>query len=506
MPAPLVEMTGISKRFPGVVANDQVHLAVRAGEVRALLGENGAGKTTLVSILAGLYQPDAGAIFWKGRRVALRSPRDASRLGIGMVHQHFKLVPSFTATENVLLGSSGTQHLAHALEVRRRLRQLGQEYGLDVDPDVPIWQLSVGEQQRVELLRQLYMGADLLILDEPTAALTPQESRHLFGVLRTMAAQGHGLIVITHKLPEVMSAADTITVLRHGRVMGEFVRTETDERTLASLMIGRSPREMSFASRSPPGLPIMTMHEVGCLSDRGYPALRGASLEVRVGSILGVAGVAGNGQRELAQVLTGLRRITSGRIRVGGLDLTGAEPDEFLRAGVLHVPEDRLGTGLAPGLSVWENLSLRIYRRPPFVKRGLLNLRLARSRAMDLAIRFDVRVPSVDFPVRYLSGGNLQKAIVAREISAGPRVLVAADPTRGLDIAATELVHRYLLEERQAGVAVLLISEDLDELLLLADRILVLYRGQVMGLTDAATADRQQLGLWMAGVRSEAEA
>ena len=499
----LVEMTGITKRFPEVIANDRVDLVVREGEVRALLGENGAGKTTLVNILAGLYQPEEGEIRWRGTRVAIRSPRDASRLGIGMVHQHFTLVPSFTVVENVLLGIQG--HGEAIGVVAARLAQLGREYGLAVDPRARVGQLSVGEQQRVELLRQLYLGARLLILDEPTAALTPQESSHLFEVVRAMAGQGHGVILITHKLPEVMAVADTITVLRHGKVTGSLRRDSTNESSLAALMVGHALKGVVVGPRTPPGAPVFSLEDVSCLSDRGYTALHHLTLHLRAGSVLGIAGVAGNGQRELAEVASGLRRPAAGRIIVGGKDLTGAPPGVFIRAGVFHVPEDRLGTGLAPGLRVWENLNLRVYSRPPINRRGFLDLGAARHHARGMAAHFNVQAPSLELPVRFLSGGNLQKVVLARELSSAPVVLIAAHPTRGLDVAATELVHRLLLDGRRAGMGVLLISEDLDELLVLADRILVLYRGQVIGETAAATADRQLLGLWMAGIRQGVE-
>ncbi|MGQ0572096.1 MAG: ABC transporter ATP-binding protein [Armatimonadota bacterium] len=483
-----------------MLANDRIHFAVRTGEIRALLGENGAGKTTLVSILAGLYQPDEGDIRWRGRRVAIRSPREAARLGIGMVHQHFKLVLSFTVTENVMLGLAESGPSLR--EVAQRLTALGREYRLEVDPSARVWQLSVGEQQRVELLRQLYLGAQLLILDEPTATLTPQESQELFNVLQFMADQGHGIILITHKLPEVMAAAHTITVLRQGRVVANLARHETDEQRLASLMVGRSPQRLSPRSRVL-GPPLLSLHGISCMSDRGLLALSSVDLEVRAGSIVGIAAVAGNGQKELSEVCTGLRPVSGGRVLVDERDLTGAGPAIFFRAGVTFVPEDRLGTGLSPGLTVWENLCLRMYSLPPLCRRGMLNLEAARALAEGFVTRFGIVTPSLDVPVRYLSGGNLQKVVLAREISARPRVLVASFPTRGLDVASTELVQESLVSQAEAGVAVLLISEDLDELLLLSDRIVALYRGQIMGQVETSRADRQQIGLWMGGVRSD---
>jgi general nucleoside transport system ATP-binding protein len=500
---PVVELVGVTKRFPGVVANDRVDLAVQAGEVRALLGENGAGKSTLVNILAGLYQPDDGEIRWEGRPVRIRSPRHASQLGVGMVHQHFKLVPSFTATENVMLGLTGTRARLTPREVAQRLAGLGQGYGLQVEPDARVWQLSVGEQQRVEILRQLFMGARLLILDEPTAVLTPQEAEHLFRVLRGIAGQGHGVILITHKLPEVMAVADTITVLRQGKVAGHRARAETDMQSLAALMVGRSLSPVMSGSRPEPGPEVLRLEDVHCLSDRGLPALAGVTLSVRAGTVLGVAGVAGNGQRELADLAAGLRPVKGGRVLVGGRDLTGRGAAAFASAGVQYIPEDRLGTAVAPGLSVWENLSLRSYRTEPVLRFGLMDLRAMQERARKLAGEFRLVAASDRMPVRYLSGGNLQKVVLAREVSAGPRLLVASYPSRGLDVGATELVHRQLLAERDRGVASLLISEDLDELLALADRVVVLYRGRVMGEAEAREADPRQLGLWMAGVAGE---
>lgn len=492
-------MLDITKHFPGIIANNRVHFDLRAGEVHALLGENGAGKSTLMSILTGLYRPDEGEIRLRGRRVAFRSPRDAIAAGIGMVHQHFKLVSSFTVTENILLGQNEPGLWLHGEETERRVKDISARYGLQVDPSARIWQLSVGEQQRVEIVKMLYLGADVLILDEPTAVLTPQEADELFRALKEMAARGHGVVIITHKLREAMAVADRVTVLRGGVNVGTLSAAEADEGTLARMMVGREV--MGRVEKAPynPGPPVLEVRNLHVIGDRGLPAVRGVDLEVRVGEILGIAGVAGNGQRELAEALAGLRRPTDGRIVIDGHDCTGRSPRAAMAAGLSLIPEDRLGMGLVPNLDLPDNVILKDYRRPPIARGWFVDRRAAVERTRRIVKEFDVRAADIGIPVKLLSGGNAQKLLLGRELSNRPRVLVAMFPVRGLDVGAIEAVHTILCRERDGGTGVLLISEDLDELLKLADRIAVLYEGRVMGIVDAATADVQTIGLMMAG-------
>lgn len=497
----LVEMRGITKRFPGVLANDNVNLDLRAGEVHALLGENGAGKTTLMCILSGLYQPDAGVVLVEGRPVLFRSPRDAIRAGIGMVHQHFRLVEPFTVAENVILGLDRPRFTLDLPRVEAEVAALGERHGLKVDPRARIWQLSVGEQQRVEILKMLYRGARVLILDEPTAVLTPREARELFAVLRQMAASGRVIVFISHKLQEVMEVADRITVLRAGRNVATLASGATSPQELARLMVGREVSPCYDRVRRPPGEVLLSVEEVTALGDRGLPALRGLSLEVRAGEILGIAGVSGNGQRELAEVICGLRRPVRGTVRVAGVDVTGCAPARIIDCGLSLIPEDRLGTGLVPSLNVCDNVILKAYRRPPLSRGAFLQPREIRRYARDLVEQFAIKVPGLDVAVRKLSGGNLQRLLLAREISGKPRVLVAVHPTRGLDVGATEAIHRLLLEQRDRGAAILLISEDLDEIMALSDRVAVMYEGQIVGEVPGGEASLEEVGLMMAGVR-----
>ncbi|MEW6546148.1 MAG: ABC transporter ATP-binding protein [Bacillota bacterium] len=494
-------MRGITKRFPGVLANDGVNLSVQAGEVHALLGENGAGKTTLMSVLSGLYQPDAGEILVEGRPVVFRSPRDAIRAGIGMVHQHFRLVEPFTVAENVTLGLDRPRFALDLGRVEAEVARLGDRHGLKVDPRARIWQLSVGEQQRVEILKMLYRGARVLILDEPTAVLTPQEARELFAVLRQMAASGRAIVFISHKLQEVMEVADRITVLRGGRNVATLAKAATTPRELAHLMVGREVSVSYDRADRPPGEVLLSLEGVEAMSDRGFLALRGLSLKVHAGEIVGIAGVSGNGQRELAEVISGLRPVVGGTVRVGGRELTGCHPARIIECGLSLIPEDRLGTGLVPTLPVCDNVILKGYRRPPICRGAFLQWAEIRRQARSLVEEFAVKVPSLDAPVRKLSGGNLQRLLLAREISARPRVMVAVHPTRGLDVGATAGVHGLLLQQRDAGAAILLISEDLDEIMALSDRIAVMYEGQIVGEVMAREARLEEIGLMMAGVR-----
>lgn len=495
----MVEMRGVTKRFPGVVANHDVTLRVSAGEIHALLGENGAGKSTLMSILAGLYQPDEGQIILRGRPVDIRSPKDALDLGIGMVYQHFMLVKPMTVAENIILGLDSSRFVLDLPSVEREVAELSRRYGLAVDPKAAIWQLSVGEQQRVEILKLLYRGADILILDEPTAVLTPQESEELGRTLRNMAAEGKSVIFITHKLDEVMSFAHRVTVLRGGKVTATVDVANTTKQELARLMVGR---DVSFhIEKEPvrPGSVVLEVENLQARNEKGLPALRGVSFTIREGEILGIAGVAGNGQQELADVIAGLRRATGGRVRLLGRDITNCSPYEAAQAGVSYVPGDRLGVGLAPNMTVSDNLIMKGYRHAPLGNGPFLNFSAIHDFAHQLIDRFNIACPSAATPVRMLSGGNLQKTILAREISAGRGLLIAVHPTRGLDIGATKAVQQTLLAERARGTAILLIGEDLDELIEMSDRIAVMYEGEIVGIRPTEGVDIEELGLMMAG-------
>jgi simple sugar transport system ATP-binding protein len=501
-----VEMTGITKRFAGVVANDAVNFTAQAGEVHALLGENGAGKSSLMSVLAGLYHPDVGTMAINGQPVQFRSPRDAIAHGVGMVYQHFMLVDSLTVAENAVLGRRGGGLRLDTAGVEQELARLSERYRLRVDPRARIWQLSVGEQQRVEILRLLYRGAKILIFDEPTAVLTPQEAADLVQTLRHMAAEGFCIIFISHKLDEVLAVADRITVLRRGRVVATTEARSSDRRGLARLMVGR---EVEFKVNRPaaaPGHVVLSVQGLQAHGDRGLPALAGVDLQICEGEILGVAGVAGNGQRELAEVITGLRPATGGHIRLWGREMTGRSPRQMVAAGVAHVPEDRIGTGLIPSLDIVDNLILKNYRQPPVAQGPFLNGYAADAFSDRLIEEYNVATPGRTVRVGLLSGGNQQKVLLARELAGEPKLLVAVHPTRGVDIGATEAIHELLMAQRARGAAILLISEDLDELLALSDRITVLYEGRIMGTVDAATADIAHLGLLMAGGGGEPSA
>jgi simple sugar transport system ATP-binding protein len=497
-------MQGITKRFPGVLANDAVDFDAAAGEVHALLGENGAGKSTLSNILTGLYRPDEGAISVYGEPVHFDSPSDAIDAGIGMVHQHFRLVSPFTVAENIILGEhrpEARRFIVHPRRIERHVTGLGERYGVAVDPRARIWQLSVGEQQRVEILKALYREARILILDEPTAVLTPQESEALFETLRAMAREGRTVIFISHKLHEVKAVADRVTVLRGGRNVATVTAADATRRELAALMVGR---EVELAKRverlMPHGEGAALYVEGLCVQgDRGEEAIRNMTLAVREGEIVGVAGVAGNGQRELAEAITGMRPLSNGSVCVGARELRTGDPRVAIAAGVAHVPEDRLGTGVAAGLSIAENSVLKSYRHRGISRGPIMNWGMIRKVALDLIRRYDVATPGPKLPARDLSGGNLQKLIVGREFSSAPKVLVAASPTRGLDVGAIETVHAYLRQAAESGVAVLLISEDLDEIRALADRIVVVYEGELSGEFDPEQATVEEIGLAMAG-------
>jgi general nucleoside transport system ATP-binding protein len=494
-----VSMQGITKRFPGVVANDRVDFEAAVGEVHALLGENGAGKSTLSHILTGLYRPDEGRIMLDGAQVDFASPREAIDAGVGMVHQHFRLVPRFTVAENLVLGDrrgAGRNFRIHPGAVESQVRELGERYSLALGPRARIWQLSVGEQQRVEILKALYQEARILILDEPTAVLTPSEADALFATVRRMAEEGRTVIFISHKLHEVKAVSDRVTVLRGGKTVATASTADATPQSLAELMVGREIETVGrHGSARPESRPVLELHDVWVDGDRGVPALAGVTLTVRSGELVAVAGVAGNGQRELAEAIAGLRRCTKGSIRVVGEPVKNGDARASFDAGVGYVPEDRLGTGVSPSLSIAMNVDLRAFRggsAGPF-----LRLRRMRDRAVEAIRRFDIRGATPELRTDYLSGGNVQKVVIAREFDAKPSLLVAAAPTRGLDVAAVEQVHAYLLEAVEFGAGVLLISEDLDEILGLNDRILVMYEGRLSEVEDRDSVS--EIGLRMAG-------
>jgi simple sugar transport system ATP-binding protein len=496
-----VDMRAITKQFPGVLANDHVDFSVRAGEIHALVGENGAGKSTLMNTLYGLIHPDSGEIYINGKLVHITGPRDAIALGIGMVHQHFMLIPVFSVGENIMLGrepvaSYGFYDRARA---RRLINDLAKQYGLALDPDARMGDLPVGLQQRAEIVKVLYRGADILILDEPTGVLTPQESKELFRVLRDLVKAGKTIIFISHKLNEVLEISDRITVMRRGKVVGHLVTKETNEEEIATMMVGRAVLLRVDKKPAKPGAVVMRVENVTANSDQGVPALRGISFELRAGEILGIAGVEGNGQSELMEVLAGTRRATGGRVVLGEREITTYDARTERDAGVAFIPEDRRGAGLVLTFSIAENTILGRERSPRFSWRELvLKLVAIREWARRLVREFDVRTPSIDVAVRNLSGGNQQKVIVAREIGSEPKVLLAAQPTRGVDIGAIEFIHRRIVQERDGGTAVLLVSAELDEVRSLSDRIAVMYEGRIVSIESPDTPE-ERLGLLMTG-------
>ena len=502
-PREAARLNAITKSFFGVPANDRVDFDLRWGEIHALLGENGAGKSTLCSVLAGLYHPDSGEIHLDGERVDLASPQQALEHGVGMVYQHFRLVDRFTVAENLALGHPETGFVTSRRSLERQVAELGRRYGLEVSPKAAIWQLSVGEQQRVEILKLLYRGVRILILDEPTAVLTPQEAQSLFVTMRAMAADGQAIIFVSHKLDEVLEVSDRVTVLRDGERVGSMATTEADPATLARMMVGRDLSTRG-RSRTVAGSAALSVRGLTADGDRGIEALREIDLEVRESQIVGVAGVAGNGQRELAEAIVGLRRSKRGQIFLGDVDVTRSSTLQRIKLGLGFVPEDRMRTGMAGGLPLTANLALKAYREPPLSKGPLVSKRAVEERARDLEKQFDIRGVRWAMPTSLLSGGNIQRAILARELSARPRVLVAAAPTRGLDVAAIEAIRQILLDERDAGTAILMISEDLEEILDLSDEIVVLYEGRIMGRLDPDDASPEVLGMLMAGRTSDA--
>jgi simple sugar transport system ATP-binding protein len=496
-----LELRGITKRFPGVIANQDVDLVVEPGEIHAVLGENGAGKTTLMNVLYGLYQADEGEIRVDDKPVSFRDPGDAIAAGIGMVHQHFMLVPVFTVTENVMLGVESVRGPFGRLDrpaARRRIIELSERHSLKVDPDATVEDLPVGVRQRVEIIKTLYRRSDLLILDEPTAVLTPQEDEELFGIMRSLKASGTSIVFITHKLNEVLEIADRITILRRGRVAGSTTPAEATRESLASMMVGRPVELVVEKGPAKPGATVLAVRGLKVRDDRGHLAVNGVDLDVRAGEIVALAGVQGNGQTELVDAVTGLRQPVSGTISVDGATLL-EDPRAFFEAGVAHVPEDRLEDGCVPGFSIAENLVLNTYYRAPFAHGIRLDEDAIERSATELVASYDVRTPSIFTDIGDLSGGNQQKVIVAREFARPVRLLVAAQPTRGLDVGSIEYIHRRIVAKRDEGAAVLIVSTELDEVLALADRIAVMYQGRIVDIVDPGQATPQLLGMLMGG-------
>lgn len=496
-----LRLQNITKTFPGIVANDRVSLELRQGEIHALLGENGAGKTTLMRILYGLYQPDDGEIIVRGAPVVIRSPRQAIGLGMGLVPQKFLLVRRHTVAENIALGLPQMPFFFPLRRLEQQIHETGAQYGLQIDPRAPVWQLSPGEQQRIEILKALMRGGDILILDEPTGLLTLQEVTALFDILARMRADGHSIIFITHKLNEVMAIADRVTVLRQGRVVASRHTAEANAQTLAQLMIGRNVVFERLERTEPDDAPSLTVEQLWVHNDRQTPALRGISFTAHYGEILGVTGVAGNGQRELVEALTGLRRPAQGHIHLRGQEITGATVrDLFDRVGLAHIPEDRHHMGIVPPMTVAENYALKHYRAAPMAQGLWLNRQAMMTAANQAILSHEIATPHASVAAGQLSGGNIQKLILARELAGQPSLVVAAHPTHGLDVGATARTHELLMQQRGQGATVVLVSEDLEEVMRLSDRILVLCGGAVMGIVPAATATPEQLGLMMAGV------
>jgi ABC-type uncharacterized transport system ATPase subunit len=500
----VLEARNITKKFPGVLANDKVNFDLRHGEIHALLGENGAGKTTLMNILYGLYKQDSGEVVVNGKPIVIHSPKDSIRAGIGMVHQHFMLIPVFSVAENVMLGDETTR--AGLLDIRavsRRLKELSQQYGLEVDPSALVGQLSVGAQQRVEIVKTLYRNASILILDEPTAVLTPQETDDLFRIMRQLTGRGVSIIFITHKLKEVLAVADRITTMRAGRVVGTVKPSETNEAKLASMMVGREVILTVKKSAAQPKEEVLRVEDLHVLDDRDLEVVNGVSFNVHAGEILGIAGVQGNGQTQLAEALTGLRSTKSGKVIMAEKDVSGKPPRPIIETGLAHIPEDRQRHGLVLSYTVADNMVLCNYYLPPFARGMVLQQEKVDENARRLIKDFDVRTPSPYVPTSKLSGGNQQKVIVARELSRNVKLVIASQPTRGLDVGSIEYIHKEIVIMRDRGVGVLLISAELDEIMSLSDRIAVMYRGQIVATVNTKDANREQLGLWMAGVQTE---
>jgi simple sugar transport system ATP-binding protein len=498
--APSLEMRGITKRFPGVVANDGIDLSIQPGQIHALLGENGAGKSTLMNILYGLLTPDAGEILLDGQPVTIASPSDAISRGIGMVHQHFMLVPVFSVAENIILGNE-TMANPVFLDTHKsdgRIRDLARQLGFEIDPEAKVGDLSVGIQQRIEILKALYRGAKVLILDEPTAVLTPQETVEIFSVLRRLASEGTSIVFISHKLYEVLDIADTITVIRRGKVVGEADPKTATEEELAAMMVGRDVSLVVDKGPATPGDVVLRVEDVSVTDDRGSTVVDGIAFEVRAGEIFGIAGVAGNGQDEFVEALNGLRKVTGGRISVAGEDVTNASSRTISESGIAYVPGDRQRYGLVLAYPIEDNLILTDYYHAPFARYGIIDEKAIAQRASELIPEYDIRTPNGTVPASTLSGGNQQKVIVAREFSRDLKLLIADQPSRGIDVGSIEFIHKQIVAKRDAGTAVLLVSAELDEVLELSDRIGVMFRGKLVAILDAASVEKEEVGLIMA--------
>jgi len=505
-PPVVLEVRGLTKRFPGVLANDHIDLKLNKGQVLGLLGENGAGKSTLMNLIYGLYTPDEGEILVNGKPVHIHDPNDAIALGIGMVHQHFQLVPVLSVTENVMLGNESTRGpFLDRRAARQRIIELSEQYGLEVDPDALVHDLPVGVQQRVEIIKALYRKADILILDEPTAVLTPQETEGLFDIMRTLKQRGVSIIFITHKLKEVLEICDWIVVLRQGRVVGEADPKQATEESLASMMVGREVIFQVDKAPANPGEPVLVINNLNVRDDRNLPAVKELSLRVCEGEIVGIAGVQGNGQTELVEAITGLRNVLSGQVIIEGRDVTHVRPRVVTETGVSHVPEDRQKDGMVASFPVKDNLVLQTYYRPPFAIGIVANEPAKEDYARKLVKQYDVRTPNIFVNISTLSGGNQQKVIVAREFSRESHLLIAAQPTRGLDVGSIEFIHKQIVAMRDKGAAVLLVSTELDEIFSLSDRIAVMYDGRIIDIVPIDEATREGIGLLMAGVKREVE-
>lgn len=505
MNEPILEMRHICKYFPGVKANDDVNFAIYSGEIHALLGENGAGKSTLMNILTGIYKPDSGEIVYQGKAHPLKSPKDAVAIGVGMVHQHFRLVEPLTVTENVYLGSKACKSILKLDAMHQRVAQCSNEFGLEVDPKAKIWQLSIGEQQRVEIVKLLFRGAEILILDEPTAVLTPQESHSLFTTLRKMADAGKAVVFISHKMYEVMTYSDRVTVLRDGKSIDTMLRADTDEVSLTKRMVGRELSVITPNEDVVRGELVLKMQGVHAENDKSLPALEGLDLEVYGGEIVGIAGVAGNGQKELAEAIVGLRKIRSGKTFLCGQEITQKTPKQIKNMGVAFVPEDRLGMGLVPNLSAVENTMLRDCESSASSRRGIIKFREVAKRTEEFVNAYDVKCAGIKRPVKLMSGGNQQKLLLAREIGGTPKLLITSYPVRGLDIGATNAVHQILENQRKNGVAVILISEDLEELFQVSDRVAVLFKGKITGVVERKNFSYDDVGYLMVGSSQKGE-
>jgi len=505
---PILELRGITKTFPGVLANDHIDLTLNEGEILAILGENGAGKTTLMNILYGLYSPNEGEIFIRGSKVSIRNPHDAIHLGIGMVHQHFMLIPVFSVTENVMLGVESTKGagILDRKSVSKQISEISERFGLKVEPEVMVEDLSVGVQQRVEIIKILYREANILIFDEPTAVLTPQEAEEFFKVVHALVEQGKSVIFITHKLKEVLAISDRITVLRNGKVVGTTTPTQSTEASLASMMVGREVFLTVDKKPAKPGEVVLDVSGLRVMDDRHLEAVKGVSFQVKAGEILGIAGVQGNGQKELVEALTGLRSYEVGKVSLLGEDISRASPRSIREAGTAHVPEDRHSDGLVLPFSIRDNLVLNTYYEHPFTRGLNLNSDVITKTAEQRVEEFDIRTPGVFLPASTLSGGNQQKVIVAREFSRPIKLLIAAQPTRGLDVGSIEYIHSQIVKKRDEGCAVLLVSPELDEIISLSDRIAVMFSGKILDIVPAKDATKEGLGLLMAGIHTNKQA